>query len=72
MDHCHHDCKHEVVKYCSKCGKVYCDKCGREWEDKCTLNHYPYYQWTYTTPTVTYPMYDSKTTIISNPTICTH
>jgi hypothetical protein len=53
--HCHHDCKHESVKYCSKCGKVYCEKCGREWEDKCTLTHY--YNWpiTYTYPQTTQP-----------------
>ena len=45
MEHCHHDCKHESIKYCSKCNKVYCEKCGREWEDKCALNHYYPYTW---------------------------
>jgi hypothetical protein len=52
-EHCHHDCKHESIKFCVKCQKAYCEKCGREWEDKCTLNHYyPYYP--NTTPTTPY------------------
>jgi hypothetical protein len=68
MEHCHHDCKHESIKFCSKCQKAYCEKCGREWEDKCTLNHYyPYYP--ITTPSTPYQpwtvTYDT-TTITGN------
>lgn len=28
---CLHDCRHESLNYCDKCGKVHCLKCGREW-----------------------------------------
>jgi hypothetical protein len=43
MHHCKCECKHEHVKYCSKCRKVHCEDCGREWEDKCTCWHYPHW-----------------------------
>ena len=34
------DCKHDEVKFCTRCQKVYCMKCGKEWAEPCQLNHY--------------------------------
>lgn len=78
MNHCHHHCNHEKVKYCKDCKEVYCESCKQTWKEPCTLNHYsgwPYY--TTTTP-LTYPYVTcgagtvSDTVTISNATPCGH
>ena len=68
MAHNHGNCcKHENVKYCQKCSVPYCDDCGKQWYEECKWNHD--LNWTYTTPTITYPSYTIDTPYV--PT-CTH
>jgi hypothetical protein len=37
MEHRHqcdqYTCKHEHVKFCTKCFKPYCEDCGKEWRE---------------------------------------
>ena len=54
MSHkCHHNCKHENVKYCNKCNKCYCSDCGKEWPEYQNYN-YPIYPYTITGGTEIY------------------
>ena len=44
MDHAHHSCAHNALKFCAHCNTVWCQACKVEWRQ----NHYPY-GWTYQT-----------------------
>jgi len=47
MDHTHHSCAHNALKFCAHCNTVWCQACKVEWRQNaiCLLNHYPYYGW---------------------------
>jgi hypothetical protein len=52
MDHSHHTCAHNALKFCSHCNKVWCQTCKAEWGQTVYSNQwypqtYPNYPLTY-------------------------
>lgn len=42
MDHAHHSCAHNALKFCGHCNAVWCQACKVEWRQ------YPVWNYTYT------------------------
>lgn len=53
MDHSHHSCAHNALKFCGHCNTVWCQACKVEWRQNpiCLLNHYPTTWWPHYTTT---------------------
>lgn len=81
--HEHNDCSHEELKYCAKCDVAYCPECGQEWHTQKIQYVYqgmsPSYTITVgdtylpqTSPTITYPTFDSSAVKYLEQEICKH
>ena len=65
MDHAHHSCAHNALKFCAHCNTVWCQACKVEWRQNpiCLLNHYPS-----SYPTMTWPSYQFSSGIAGTAT----